>query len=500
MILSELSALRVAQKITYNIHSNSDSLGWVGSEIISRAVALAFLSLSACFDLVIHTSLLLSSMVYELGKSIKNGRLDLNLTKQHLERVRISVAPVLLGSVSGLLHPELGILVSDSSEKNSVVGMLSSNNQGYLKFDTICSPLDSYSVLSKIANRKKVGLSEDCKKALKDLKYFEGRLQILQAQDYCLNFLNIWKPIQDKIDASDQRVFKNNLAIYSLKALSIVAKPIFSLLDFAVSVVVQAIFLVAGVSRLITNRGPIYTEVTTNPLFHLSFLILNTLKYIDSLIRIPYEILGNSETKIKCNSLASRFFKLQFGHLISVMESKMMQLKDREKLSFPTVVDPFSKSYSDPTSNMPFHSLHMTYIQVEKRGKKFHVYSINRPEVKSGEIDSVEEFGMRGIFNQRFKNLNEIEGDSDTCLSGLSLQHEIAPQGSQTNCVVSNLFALFEVLNRKAETDHNQSTFPYREIREEISSKYSFYKKDGLVEDYSEFWERHKDKDSNQTI
>ncbi len=99
----------------------------IASEVTGRLAAAILLSPAAALDIVLHSLLVLPTFVYAIGKSIHQRQPDFTLPWQHLQRIRNAIAPLLLGSAFGVLHPSAGLAMSEATDKHAVIGMLSSN-------------------------------------------------------------------------------------------------------------------------------------------------------------------------------------------------------------------------------------------------------------------------------------------------------------------------------------------------------------------------------------
>ena len=164
MKTSELSFLSGAEKVTLKAYEFPREHSRATSEIMSRLAAVALLSPAAALDLAFHSALVLPTFVYAIGKSLHQGRADFTLPWQHIQRVRNAVAPLLLGSAWGALHPFAGLAMSEATDKHAVVGMLSSHTNQRL--ETPCSPIHSLAIVENIAKNHRYAEINGVKKEI----------------------------------------------------------------------------------------------------------------------------------------------------------------------------------------------------------------------------------------------------------------------------------------------------------------------------------------------
>lgn len=232
------------------------------SEIDDRIAALC-LSPAAALDITVHSF----SILYALGKR------DLPLAWAHLQRVQNAVTPLFLGSVFGLIHPFAGLVVSEPTDKQIIFGILSSNTSSW--FETPCSPIQSLSIVEGL------GIFTDI---IKETKEYEKSLKILQAQEYIHKITNVTLYAMSHLTNRIQNLKISDNKKEILTRLSGVFIPVLTTVDITITLIAQTFFLTTGVLRMVSGRGPIYTEVTTNPLMHLSFLIQSLLKSTGNIV------------------------------------------------------------------------------------------------------------------------------------------------------------------------------------------------------------------------
>lgn len=486
MKISNISILSYAQQVTLLAYDGLKSKSIILSEIISRLAAVVLLSLAAACDLVIHTVALLPVCIYSIGKSIYLGKADFTLLWQVLQRVRNSVAPILLGSLFGLFHPFAGLAMCEPSDKQAVMGMLASNVDRSL--ETPCSPIHSISIVESIASNNKFATVNGVKKeifstehiqALKDCKRYERSLESLQAQEFIHKITNLTLAVMAKIlrAIDDSSLSETTKKVFA--RLSGLLIPILTLIDVAIAILLQGFFLITGVVRALTGRGPIYTEITVNPLMHLAFLFQNILKAIGNLIgTLVWFVSPLTGFKVSLYP-SNSFFKLQVDLLMGSIKRSMNSPKA------PFLVIPIVYGNGDcSVFSIPSHSMHKTYLIVSKKqDKQFDLCWVNRPNlsIKKGLTSEETLKQIRSMINERFPFM-DIEKIFNYPVKSNTPKFEtaittstLANQGGSTNCVVSNLFGMLEAIDQIKGTDKETTALRYKVVRQALLKDYSFY-------------------------
>lgn len=484
---ANISFLSEAEKLTLLAYHAPRKYSVTASEIMSRIAAAILLSPAAMLDIVTHTSLLLPIFTYSLGKFIYHKQADFNLPWQHLQRIRNAVAPLLLGSPFGIIHSFAGLAMSEPTDKHIILGMLSSNtNQD---FETPCSPVHSLSLIEELAlahryvkkgNIQKEIFSPEHVKIIRDAKNFEKTLEFLQAQEYIHKITNVTLFVMAKIkigiDNSNLSPRIKNISV----RLSGMLVPILTSIDIAITLFTQSFFLITGLIRLVSGRGPIYTEVTTNPLMHVCFFIQNILKSVGNLIGTPVWFVS-PKTGFKVSLLlANAFFKMQMNLLMLNIKFKMHFAKKNSRFVIPIV-------YGNGTCSalsIPTHSMHKTYLIIEKKEKLFNLYWVNRPTVSVRRNLKPQSAltQIKSMLDERFpfmdltKIMNYPVISKQPKFPSVVNFMTIAKQGNSTNCVVSNLFGTLRALDEIRGEDTEVSKLRYKTIRKSLMKKYSFYK------------------------
>ncbi len=487
MKTSELSFLSNAEKLTLGSYLLLRKYSILASEIISRLAATILLSPAAALDLAFHSLLLFPTFVYAIGKSIYIKQADFNLPWQHIQRIRNAVTPLLLGSIFGILHPYAGLAMSEPTDKHIIIGMLASNTQQNL--ETPCSPIHSISIVENIAKKhryqevgreKKEIFSKEHIQALNDAKNFEWSLESLQAQEFIHKITNVTLFVMAKIKISIESSCLNEFGKAILVRVSGLLVPILTTIDITITLLAQAFFLATGIARLISGRGPIYTEVTTNPLMHALFLIQNIFKSIGNLIG-TFVWFVSPMAGFKFSLLpANLFFKMQMNILMLQIRLKMYFANDNSRFVVPVI---FGNGDCSALS-VPTYSMHKTYLIVEKQNGIFNLYWVNRPNIsrKHGMNTNATLTQIRSMLDERFpfmdieKLVNYPVKSKEPEFLGSTNFASIAPQGNGSNCVVSNMFGMLEALDRIRGEEEAITKLRYAVVRESLMKDYGFYK------------------------
>lgn len=491
---ASLSFLSTAETLTLVAYDAPRKFSVLASETISRIAAASLLSTGAALDIAMHSLFVLPTFTYAIGRSIYLWeKADFNLPWQHIQRVCNAVAPLFLGSALGILHPFAGIAVSEPSDKHIALGILSSNTNQH--FTTPCSPVHSLSMIEQLAashpyaehqeDRREI-FSQEHLKLISTAKSFEESLEALQAQEYIQKITNTTLHVMAKII---ECIKQSNLDCFSeelLIRLSGLLVPVLTIVDLSVALIAQAFFLATGIIRIISGSGPIYTEVTTNPLMHISFFIQNILKALGNLLGTCIWFV-EPMTGFQVSLLpALMFFKIQMCILMLKIEWQIYFAEEQSRFALPIVYGNGACS----TLSFPAHDMHKTYLIVEKNHDKFNLYWVNRPNIsvqrkltKDAALTQI-----RSMLDERFpfmdvqKLMNYPVKSSEPQFSNSVHFAGVGAQGNSTNCVVSNLFAMLEALDRITGADAEVTRLRYKTVRGSLMDSYRFY-----ADDFSPF-------------
>lgn len=487
MDCSKLSFLSGAKKIILRTYELPQGYSVILAGVISRLAAVILLSSSAALDIALHSLLIFPTIFYAIGKSIYEGKANFEWPWRHLERVRNAITPLLFGSVFAVLHPFAGIAVSEPTDKHIVMGMIFSNTDQ--RFNTPCSPIHSLSIIKDLAKKhrfaEKHGVKqeifpEEYAKGIREANQFEKSLEALQAQEYINKITNMtlfaMAGIVNCIHNSDL----GSLSKEALIRLSGLLIPIFTIIDMAIALIAQTFFLATGIVRCLTGRGPIYTEVTTCPLMHVAFFIQNILKTVGGLIGTVVYFISPKQGFVAGLVTATLSFKFQVNRLMQRVKQKMDSMKENTRFVVPIV---FGNGVCSPLS-LPFHTMHTTYLIVEKNRESFNLYWVNRPNVslKRGVSQDAGLKQIRSMLDERFPFM-DIEKimkypviSKEPEFSEATPFAKIAAQGNCTNCVVSNLFGTLEALDQIR--GENLSELRYETVRASLMEQYAHYREE----------------------
>ncbi len=496
---ASLSFLSTAEKLTLIAYDAPREFSVLASETISRIAAASLLSTAAALDIAAHSLLVLPTFIYVIGRSFYLGeKADFNLPWQHIQRVCNAVAPLFLGSALGILHPFAGIAVSEPSDKHIALGILSSNTNQH--FTTPCSPVHSLSMIEQLGAshpyaehqgvRREI-FSREHLELIGTARSFEESLEALQSQEYIHKIANttlyVMALILTCIKKADLDCFSKELLI----RLSGLLVPVLAIVDVTIALIAQAFFLATGLIRIISGSGPIYTEVTTNPLMHLSFFIQNILKALGNLLGTCIWFV-DPMTGFQVSLLpAAMFFKIQMCILMLKIEWQIYFAEDRSRFALPIVFG----NGECPTLSFPTDTMHKTYLIVEKNGEMFNLYWVNRPNItmKRELTKDVALTQIRSMLDERFPFMDMLKlmdypvKSSQPEFSNSVNFATIGVQGNSTNCVVSNLFGMLEALDRITGADAETTRLRYKTVRESLMDSYRFYADDfsPFTQDYS---------------
>lgn len=485
---SELSFISFAEHLTIRAYKYPREYSVIASELIGRVAAAILLTPAAALDFTAHSLLIIPTIIYSMGKSVYQREVNFILPWQHTQRVRNAVAPLLFGSVFGVLHPYAGLVMSEATDKQTAIGILGSNVGQ--TFETPCSPIHSLAIVEALARRNRFATVDGVKheiftaghiEALSGARKFEESLEGLQSQEFVHKITNVTLAVMAIIKISADRSRLNPMVREVLVRASGVLIPVLTTVDILITFIMQAMFLSAGIARVISGRGPIYTEVTTNPLMHVSFLIQNILKTVGNLVG-TFVWFISPMTGFKCSLLPSNlFFKMQMNVLQLQIKLKMHFCKDNERFVVPIVLGHGTSSAFD----VPSHTSHKMYLIVEKKSDLYNLFWVNRPNITSKHGLSPDQalVQIRAMLDERFpfmdmQKMMEYPVKNTWPKFEGAIYAEIASQGNITNCVVSNMFGMLETLDLLNGFDGYITVLRNKVVRSALMNDYGFYKGD----------------------
>jgi hypothetical protein len=207
---------------------------------------------------------------------------------------------------------------------------------------------------------------------------------------------------------------------------------------------------------------------------HIAFLIQNVLKglgnLLGTLVWFVSPMTGFHVSLIPANF----FFKMQTALFMSRIHLKMASSRQRFVIPIAYNVGECS-AFSFPT-----HTMHKTYLIVEKDGDAFNLHWVNRPsfQTQRGLSQEAALEQIQSMIDERFLFMNierllnypivasqsQFNGDSQS----------IGAQGNSNNCPVANLFGTFHVLDiLRGEEEITQKR--HTAVRQALLRDYSFY-------------------------
>lgn len=105
MRTSDINLIDSTQKIVVKTYIKISKYSEKTAKVISRIAAGILYSPAAALNIVFHTTLILPTFVYAIGKSIYKKHSDFSLPIEHILRVKQSVSPLLYGSIHGFIKP-----------------------------------------------------------------------------------------------------------------------------------------------------------------------------------------------------------------------------------------------------------------------------------------------------------------------------------------------------------------------------------------------------------
>ncbi|NGX45619.1 MAG: hypothetical protein K940chlam2_00775 [Chlamydiae bacterium] len=326
--------------------------------------------------------------------------------------------------------------------------------------------------------------SDEHIEAIEGARSYEKSLESLQVQEYIHKITNLNLLVMGRIcQALEDASFSPTIEAVILRASGVLI-PILTAIDLLTAVVAQAFFLVTGTIRLLTGRGPIYTEVTSNPLMHVAFLIQNILKTVGNLIgSLVWFVSPLDGFKVSLFP-AHGFFHLQLNRLLSNIKDKMKDAENETRFVIPILYGNGESS----VFSVPSHSMHKTYLIVEKQNDRFNLYWVNRPtvshktdlDIEAAHQEIASMLKERFPFMDREKMMSYPVQASVPKFSDSAKYATIDGQGNGTNCVVSNLFGMLHTLDLLRGDGEELTQLRHRVTREALMKDYQFYQSEAF--------------------
>jgi len=469
--------------------------------IIAR-LAAALLSPAAAIDLCFHAILVIPTFVIALASSLWNWKTDFTMPWQHVQRARNAIAPLVLGSAAGLIHPMAGIFFSEPTDKHAAVGMLGAginDPETKKKILTPCSPVDSLSLIETLAKAQPTAddgteiFSDEQIDAIRGAKSLEGSLEALQAQEALHRWVNgshlVTKKLLDLLGYFELDPVACSWGKWlAIRAVGLLLFPL-ALIDCTLALLLQALFIVTGVVRLISGRGPAYTESTQNLSFHVGFLLQNVFKTIGTLVGSLVWLISPEKGRQAGLVAGNLIFQLQFECLMLSLRWQMHLAQEGECFLVPIAssgdqIDhgfPDHMTYSvvqktkDPSSNEPRFIEH----RVDRGVKNVFSSSEQTPEEIRTRIRKKLTSRFQCMNAEQMMRKNMYSDPYLLCFALKERSRSLDPQGLPRNCVVSNLFAALEQIDHLKHKEPDLCAGERRwTMFGALIKKYSFYKND----------------------
>lgn len=471
---SQVSFLSLGQRAVLCSHETLSSSPVING--IASRIASLLLSPAAALDFAVHTAALPATMLYAVGKSIVLWKPDFSIPWQHLQRIREAVFPILLGTIAGVIHPYAGIYMTEPRDKHIAGGILLSNSK--VHSDICVSPISAFEEVKDILRdtAKEDGFPTEYSKHVASIASWERPLEMVQAVE-----MFDFKLTANGMSALYKVVDQTRISDYQkevLKRVSLIAYPILATLDIATAVTSSLLLFGIGVVQLLGAKSPCYLETTSSPVLH----VYNVARVIVGIFSafVGFGIsLFNPEKGLAFSFPSSRklhTLKALTFPIFKRLEREVDSLANRERLILPIVLQNGGEKDILPSRNS-----HMTYLIIERRGETFTAEYVDRSE-KHGIIrdltkEQVCKIG-KNCLKLRFISLNQGMNSyiSDTFNDKNDLA-ELGNQGNLTNCVITNLFAVFDVLNHRSggsSLDHQHKIKSFRQLSQNRYDHYQY--------------------------
>jgi len=448
------------------------------NEAVSRVASL-LLSPAAALDFIFHTAALPLSFVYAIGKSVVQWDLNLTLPWQHLQRVREAVFPILFGSAAGLIHPYAGIYMTEPRDKHIAGGILLSNSKS--QNDVTISPVSAFKEVEEIirSNPINVKFPKSYRKMVSSLATWEKPLEMVQAIEMfdfkiAANGMSaIYQRIDETLNTQNQRAM--------FKRIALVAYPIFAALDITISIASSLFLFSVGVIQLTGAKCPAYLETTSSPVLHVYNIARIIVGIFSACIGFGISLI-DPEKGIDYSFPSSSKFKMVKALIYPIFkraEREIGALKNGERLVLPIVTQ---NGESREREILPSRNSHMTYLLIERKDDLYSAELIERgnhhgivKDIQKKEASKIAKqcLSLRYSSSSRPKELyirDTFFKDSDLV--------DLGTQGSISNCVITNLFAVFDVLNARDEGDDLEHKWSTRLFRAISTDRFDYYRYD----------------------
>lgn len=467
----QLSLMFHNNALTSQVYHNSDPRKILERFVLSRLAGL-LISPAAALDLIIHTVMIPVTCVYAIGKSIILKKKDFSIPWEHLERVRQTFAKIIFGSAFGLIHPYLGTYIAENKDIYFALGVLLSGSN--TQKQTVIPPLSALKNILSISKNLENPLkfSKEQEKIVRSTIRWEKSLEEIQSIEFF--DLKITRTVLGKIVNPNRDGFAQEV----ITRVSMLAYPIFALLDLLVYTATSAISIVTGTLGWLGGRTPAYLEVTPSPLLHIYNLAKIVIFAVGATIGFFVSFVS-PELGLSFSHISSERFSLSKlllkAHCVR-LNYNIKQMKDKERLLLPIVIN--HQEVAADYSFLPNVNSHMQYLLLRKVGESYEAELIERGShhLKSGNLNYNEvcQLAYDGL-SLRFKSIK----NGNTFLQ-LSERPEIdlGSQGNMTNCTITNFFAAFQVMNAQDKNEESDYTMTQLAFRYKTLERFRYLFKD----------------------
>jgi hypothetical protein len=476
---SHLSLTSLAQKAILYSHESLTKSPAVNA-VVSRVAAL-LLSPAAALDLAFHTAATPITLLYSIGKSIIVWKRDFSLPWQHLQRIREAVIPILFGSISGIIHPYAGIYFSEPRDKHIAGGILLSTTSAHS--DVVISPVSAFEEVSEImqSTDKRNQFPEPYRNLVKSLVSWEKTLEMIQSVelfDLKLTFKGM-SAIYRIIDDTNVSYLAKGIA----KRIALFAYPILAALDLTVSIASSLLLLGVGAIQMIGGKGPAYLETTNSPVLHTYQLAKIVMGVVSAVVGFGVSLF-NPEEGLKYSFPSSKNYHMLNALMFPIfkrIDREVKALDPGERIVLPIVTQNRRDSIEEEI--LPSRNSHMTYLLIENHDKDGYSAELIERGNSHGIAKQLSRKDVCKVAHEclslRYFSLNCENGPS---LSKIFDQPDdllsLGKQGSLSNCVITNLFAVLQVLHHRDKGDPEDLSEKIKIFRAEAMDRYDHYQYD----------------------
>lgn len=378
-----------------------------------------------------------------------------------MQRALQLIAPLLLGSLAGVIHPHLGAYFTEPKIKHIFFGII----LGGASIPTICSPITSMKTVRKLGETL---LTPQEKKKIEELAIWEQRLERVQS----LQLLNP-RIFSSRIKMAVHFLEQSNLTCVwknVAKRVLVIVLPFFILMDCVAHAGLFAFSFFVSSLEWIGNASPAYLESVFHP-FSLCGHLLQLFLSIFSIPAVCLVYLLAPENGIEMGERVGRGMLSIFNRFAQREAAKQIaSLKEGDLLLLPIVVNK-----SEVDALLPAFNAHMTYLLLDRNQKGFNVELVERGyrHRRSTGLDQKEMTELvQEVLDLRYipEPISYFSRFKEEPHYDLGMQAD-----GSTNCVLSNLFALLSVWRDRGGGSLKERMAFYRTFKEKALEAYGHY-------------------------